>query len=73
MKITRIECLPTTFPMAKPFMVSGPLVTHINSILIKVHTDEGIIGIGETGDTSVWHIGESWFSPCEVESRGGYR
>ncbi|OGO20604.1 MAG: mandelate racemase [Chloroflexi bacterium RBG_16_50_9] len=59
MKITRIECIPTTFPIAKPFVVSGPVVTRINSILIKLHTDEGITGIGETGDTSVWHIGES--------------
>jgi L-alanine-DL-glutamate epimerase-like enolase superfamily enzyme len=59
MKITRIECIPTTFPLKKPFVMSGFVVSGINSVVIKMHTDEGITGIAETGDTSVWYMGES--------------
>ena len=27
--------------------------------MLKIHTDEGITGIAETGDTSLWYMGES--------------
>ena len=29
------------------------------AIVLKIHTDEGITGISETGDTSLWYMGES--------------
>jgi L-alanine-DL-glutamate epimerase-like enolase superfamily enzyme len=59
MKITRIECLPINFPLRKPFTMSGFTVSCIFNVLIKIHTDDGIVGIGETGDMSPWYQGES--------------
>jgi len=59
MKIIRIECIPTSLPRAKPFITSQPMPDRINAVLLKIHTDEGITGIAESGDTSVTHLGES--------------
>ena len=59
MKITRIECIPVSLPFAKPMIMSGGAVTAAHSVLLKLHTDEGVTGIAETGDTSLWYMGES--------------
>ncbi|MCG3189838.1 MAG: N-succinyl-L-Arg/Lys racemase [Burkholderiaceae bacterium] len=66
MKITRIELMPTSFPLRKPFVMSGARITSIDSVVIKMHTDEGIVGVAETGDTSPWYIGDSQDSVIEV-------
>ena len=59
MKITKIECIPVSLPFAKPMVMSGGAVTKADSVLLKIHTDEGMTGIAETGDTSLWYMGES--------------
>jgi len=59
MKITKIECIPTSSPIAKPQVMSGVTITGINAVVVKMHTDEGITGIAETGDASEWYLGES--------------
>jgi len=59
MKITKIECIPTSSPIFKPMVMSGTMVAAIKSVVIKIHTDEGITGIAETGDCSEWYMGES--------------
>jgi L-alanine-DL-glutamate epimerase-like enolase superfamily enzyme len=59
MKINRIECIPTSSPIAKPQVMSGTVVTSIKAVVIKMHTDEGITGIAESGDISEWYMGES--------------
>jgi len=37
----------------------GETLTGIVSVLIKIHTDEDIIGIGDAGGTSAWYRGET--------------
>ncbi len=59
MKITKVECIPVSLPFAKPMVMSGGAVTKADAVLLKIHTDEGITGIAETGDTSLWYMGES--------------
>ena len=59
MKITKIECIPVSLPFAKPMIMSGDAVKWAHAVLLKLHTDEGITGISESGDTSVWYMGES--------------
>lgn len=59
MKITKIECIPVLFPFKKPFVMSGAVIEGTSSIIIKMHTDEGITGIAESGDASEWYLGES--------------
>ena len=58
MKITRIECIPVNVPVPKPHVFSGATIATIYGVVVKMHTDEGITGIAETGDTSVWYLGE---------------
>ena len=59
MKITRIECIPVSLPFAKPIVMSGGPAKCADAVVLKIHTDEGITGIAETGDTSLWYMGES--------------
>lgn len=66
MKIIKIELIPTSFPLRRPFIMSGAKIISIDSVVIKMYTDSGIIGIGETGDTSPWYIGDSQDSVIEV-------
>jgi L-alanine-DL-glutamate epimerase-like enolase superfamily enzyme len=59
MKITKVECIPVSIPFAKPIVMSGGPATVADAVVVKIHTDEGITGVGETGDTSLWYMGES--------------
>ena len=46
MKITNIESIPYAIPV-KNFTDAYTDFTHSNAVLIKMHTDEGVTGIGE--------------------------
>jgi L-alanine-DL-glutamate epimerase-like enolase superfamily enzyme len=59
MKITKIECIPVSIPFVKPIVMSGGAAKCADAVVLKIHTDEGITGIAETGDTSLWYMGES--------------
>jgi L-alanine-DL-glutamate epimerase-like enolase superfamily enzyme len=59
MKITSIECIPVSIPLAKPMKMGGGTAAVSDAVVVKIHTDEGITGICETGDTSLWYMGES--------------
>ncbi|MGN1390126.1 MAG: mandelate racemase/muconate lactonizing enzyme family protein, partial [Bulleidia sp.] len=47
MKITEIEFLQKQFPFEHPFRVSFAELTSMDTCFVKIHTDEGMIGIGE--------------------------
>jgi len=59
MKITKIECIPVSIRFAKPMKMGGGTADCADAVVVKIHTDEGITGISETGDTSPWYMGES--------------
>jgi len=59
MKITKIECIPVSIRFAKPMKMGGGVAECADAVVVKIHTDEGITGICETGDTSPWYMGES--------------
>ncbi|NMR31296.1 enolase C-terminal domain-like protein [Crystallibacter degradans] len=48
MKIERIEAIPYSIPYAKPLKFASGQVTEADHVLIRVHTDEGIIGTTDT-------------------------
>lgn len=51
MKIVRIETIPLRIPFRTPFTMAAPHEKSRNSIdclVVRIHTDEGISGIGET-------------------------
>jgi muconate cycloisomerase len=56
MKITRIESIPVDVPIVPEFQIRGSLGSHVKSpfLLLRVHTDEGLIGLGEVSCTPVW-------------------
>ena len=46
MKITNIESIPYAIPV-KNFTDEYTDFTHSSAVLIKMHTDEGVTGVGE--------------------------
>jgi L-alanine-DL-glutamate epimerase-like enolase superfamily enzyme len=59
MKITKVECIPVSLKFTKPMIMSGGAHLGADVVVVKIHTDAGITGICETGDTSMWYMGES--------------
>lgn len=59
MKITSVECIPLSLPFVKPIVMSHGAAVSSQTILLKLHTDEGVTGFAECGDTSMWYMGES--------------
>jgi L-Ala-D/L-Glu epimerase / N-acetyl-D-glutamate racemase len=59
MKITKVEVIPVTFPMKREMHMPGTVITEIPSVVCKIHTDEGLVGISDSGDTSSWYRGET--------------
>ncbi len=48
MKISRIEATPLAIPLAQAFHWAGGAQRGANLVLISVHTDDGVVGYGET-------------------------
>ena len=48
-KITRVECIPLNTPFRTPFKIaSGAARDVVETLIVRLHTDLGAIGIGET-------------------------
>ncbi|MBI3473970.1 MAG: mandelate racemase/muconate lactonizing protein [Candidatus Solibacter usitatus] len=56
MKISRIETIPVDVPVNPALVIRSSLGTHAISpfLLVRVHTDEGITGLGEVSATPRW-------------------
>ena len=57
MKITRIETIPVRVPIKPALAIRGGRgLSHSVSpfLLVKLHTDEGIVGVGEASCTARW-------------------
>ena len=56
MKIRNIETIPVKVPIRPEFIIRGSLGLHSESpfVMLRVHTDEGITGLGEVSCTPVW-------------------
>ncbi|HBY95920.1 MAG TPA: dipeptide epimerase [Chloroflexi bacterium] len=48
MRITTIEAIPIAIPLIRPLKMAVATVHHRDSVLVRVHTDEGLTGLGET-------------------------
>src|SRR5215213_11264200 len=78
MKITRIETIPVRVPIKPALAIRGGRgLSHSVSpfLLVRVHTDEGIVGVGEASCTPRWsgedqvtaaHFIDQYFSPLLV-------
>jgi muconate cycloisomerase len=56
MKIRAIETIPVRVPIRPEFVIRGSLGIHAESpfVILRVHTDAGITGLGEVSCTPVW-------------------
>jgi L-alanine-DL-glutamate epimerase-like enolase superfamily enzyme len=59
MKITKVECIPTTVPYRRPFVLASGAVAGSTGVLVKLHTDKGITGIGDSGHAAEAYSGET--------------
>src|SRR5215203_4679202 len=78
MKITRIETIPVRVPIKPALAIRGGRgLTHSVSpfLLVTIHTDEGIAGVGEASCTPRWsgedqvtaaHFIDKYFAPLLV-------
>jgi len=55
-KILSIETIPVLTPIRPEFQIRGSLGFHAESpfVVLKIHTDEGLVGLGEVSCTPVW-------------------
>lgn len=54
MKITEIEIIPVSVPTIMPYYVSSGTITAANSIVIRLHADNGQYGIGDTSPSPLF-------------------
>lgn len=47
MRITKMETIPLHLPVKAPLIESGGVFNEFNHVLLKIHTDLGVCGIGE--------------------------
>lgn len=65
MKINSIDLYAIRLPLKAPFVVSYHTYTDMPSIIVKIGTDEGIVGFGE-GVADEHVTGETWESTFQV-------
>jgi|APLow6443716910_1056828.scaffolds.fasta_scaffold16662_1 o-succinylbenzoate synthase len=53
MKIVSVEAFPVSLPLKKPFTIALGTMTHSPHVVVKMTTDDGIVGYGEA---STWHV-----------------
>jgi L-alanine-DL-glutamate epimerase-like enolase superfamily enzyme len=59
MEITQVECIPLSMPLKKPLRLPNVTITCLNTVLLRIYSDTGLVGVAESGDTSSWYRGES--------------
>lgn len=59
MEIVKVEAIPITTPYGQPSRQGHVLRAEAQSVLVKLHTDEGIVGIGDTGACCRAYTGEN--------------
>jgi len=59
LRITGVELVPVSSPLKHAFTMREETLRSIDSVLIKLHTDAGIVGIADTGNVSPWYLGET--------------
>ena len=59
MRIVRVECIAVTTPLVKPIIIATTNISQVDSIVLKIVTDDGLVGIADSGDTSAFYHGET--------------
>ncbi len=67
-KITDIEIFKLNIPLKNPFIISLGTIIAANNIIVKIHTNQGIYGIGE-GCPYIYIVGETQESDFEIAKK----
>ena len=59
MRITKVECIPVHTPLKRPIIIATTNIKQLDQIVLKIHTDDGLVGIADSGDTSAFYHGET--------------
>ena len=70
MKITEIEVVKLNIPYKEPFVISLGVIPGATNVVIKIHTDTGITGIGECAPF-VFIVGETQETVFELSKQIG--
>lgn len=62
MRIVRVECIPVHTPLKRPIIIATTHIHRLDQIVLKIHTDDGLVGIADSGDTSAFYHGETHYS-----------
>ncbi|MEM3704121.1 MAG: enolase C-terminal domain-like protein, partial [Candidatus Bathyarchaeia archaeon] len=54
MSIKKIEAIPISVPLKKPFVISTGEMRTLDHVIVKVHTDAGIVGVGESAPVPIF-------------------
>lgn len=66
MKIKRIEAIPISVQYKRPITVSLGVQENADNVVIKIYTDEGIVGIGEVSPLLAAYTGETQMTALSV-------
>ncbi|NOW47971.1 L-alanine-DL-glutamate epimerase-like enolase superfamily enzyme [Novosphingobium sp. SG751A] len=74
MRITRVECIPVHTPLKRPIIIATTHINRLEQVILKIHTDDGLVGIADSGDTSAFYHGETHHSiagiiACQIAPR----
>lgn len=58
-KIVKVEVIPISTPMKRAQLMRGDTLSRIDSVVLKLTTDDGMVGFSDSGDTSSWYRGET--------------
>jgi L-alanine-DL-glutamate epimerase-like enolase superfamily enzyme len=58
-KITKVEIFPIGMPYAKPYQQATGVTRMARRVIVKLHTDEGVVGLGEASTLLPNRTGES--------------
>ena len=47
MRIEKIEAIPVNIPLEAPYLWSGGASSGFTKVIVKVFTDDGLVGLGE--------------------------
>ena len=70
MRIKAIEPIAISLPMKKPVKMAGETVTRADNILVRIETDDGVVGWGELG-RAVAKVAETFGMRIVIANRPG--
>ena len=56
-KIVQVEVIPISTPMKRAQLMRGHSLVRIDSVILKLTTDDGMVAFSDSGDTSSWYRG----------------